>query len=157
MAGSLDGCPPDVQRVSQPMPEAGQGRRSPIVLTQEDGRNCPWASTSCPESLRSTRPAVWKRTLVVPRQIGRRENLQLLRKWQARLTLGALPTTRMGAHMRESGLTPAPVALDAMRQQFTVRLETSGGTWPPHIWHTDMQSYHQGACARPGSRDHALA
>jgi hypothetical protein len=47
------------------------------------------------------------------REIGRREDLQLLLNRQARSTLGALPMTPMGALMRESGLTPAPVALDA--------------------------------------------
>jgi len=51
-----------------------------------------------------------------PREIGRREDVQLLLNWQARSTLGALPTTPMGALMRESGLTPAPVALDARQQ-----------------------------------------
>ena len=46
-----------------------------------------------------------------PREIGRQEDRQLLRNRQARSTLGVLPTTPMVAHMRESGLTPAPVAL----------------------------------------------
>jgi hypothetical protein len=41
---------------------------------------------------------------------------------QARSILGALPTTPMGALMRESGLTPAPVALDTRQQRFTARL-----------------------------------
>ena len=44
-----------------------------------------------------------------PREIGRREDLQLPLNQQARSTLGALLTTPMGALMRESGLTPAPV------------------------------------------------
>jgi len=60
-----------------------------------------------------------------PRKIGRREDLQLLLNWQARSTLGALPTTPMGALMRESGLTPAPVALDARQQRFTARLASA--------------------------------
>jgi len=36
-----------------------------------------------------------------------------------------LPTTPMGALMRESGLTPAPVALDTRQQQFTARLASA--------------------------------
>ena len=51
-----------------------------------------------------------------PREIGRREDLQLMLNWQARSTLGALLTTPMGALMRESGLTPVPVALNARQQ-----------------------------------------
>ena len=48
-----------------------------------------------------------------PKEIGRREDLQLLLNRQARLTLGALPTTPVGLLMRHSGLTPAPVVLDS--------------------------------------------
>jgi len=55
-------------------------------------------------------------------EIGRRQDLQLLLNRQARSTLGALPTTPMGAHMRESVLTPAPVALDTRQQRFIARL-----------------------------------
>jgi hypothetical protein len=36
--------------------------------------------------------------------------------------MGALPTTPMGALMRESRLTPAPVALDAKQQRLTAML-----------------------------------
>ena len=60
-----------------------------------------------------------------PREIGRREDLQLLLNWQPRSTLGALPTTPMGALMRESGLTPTPVALNTRQQQFTARLASA--------------------------------
>jgi len=37
------------------------------------------------------------------------------------------------------------------------RLQTKGGTGPPHVWRTDMQSSDKGAPERPGSGDHALA
>jgi len=57
-----------------------------------------------------------------PKEIGRWEYLQLLLNRQARSTLGALPTTPMGALMKESGLTPTPVAVDARQQRFTARL-----------------------------------
>jgi len=60
-----------------------------------------------------------------PREIGRQEDLQLLLNRQARSTLGTLPTTPMGAFMRESGLTPAPVALVARQQRFTARLASA--------------------------------
>jgi hypothetical protein len=60
-----------------------------------------------------------------PREIGRRENLQLLLNGHARSTLGALPRTPMVALMRESGHTPAPVALDASQQRFTARLAST--------------------------------
>jgi len=36
--------------------------------------------------------------------------------------MGAIPTTPIGALMRESRLTPSPVALDARQQRFTARL-----------------------------------
>jgi len=52
----------------------------------------------------------------------RRDDLQLLLNRQARSTLGALPTTPRGAHMRDSGLTPAAVAIDARQQRFVARL-----------------------------------
>jgi hypothetical protein len=57
-----------------------------------------------------------------PREIGRREDLPLLLNRQAGSILGTLPTTPMGALMRESRLTPAPVALDAKQQRFTAML-----------------------------------
>jgi len=60
-----------------------------------------------------------------PREIGRREDLQLLLNWQASSTLGALPTMPMGALMRESGLTSVPVAQDARQQRFTARLASA--------------------------------
>jgi hypothetical protein len=34
-------------------------------------------------------------------------------------------TTPMGAFLRDSGLTPAPVALDARQQRFTARLASA--------------------------------
>jgi len=44
-----------------------------------------------------------------PRDLGKRDDLQLLLNRQARSILGKLLMTRWGALMRESGLTPAPV------------------------------------------------
>jgi len=55
-------------------------------------------------------------------EVGRRDNLQLLLNRQARSILGVLPTTTQRALMRESGLTPVQVILDARQQQFTARL-----------------------------------
>jgi len=60
-----------------------------------------------------------------PGEIGRQEDVQLLLNRQARSTLGAIPTTPMGAIMRESGHTPAPIALDARKQQFAARLSSA--------------------------------
>jgi len=57
-------------------------------------------------------------------EIGRREDVQLRLNRQSGSSLGAIPTTPMGAHMRESGFAPVPVALDARQQQFTARLTT---------------------------------
>jgi len=56
------------------------------------------------------------------KETARREDLQLLLNWHARSTLGALPTTPLGALMRDSGLTLGPVAVDWRQQQFTARL-----------------------------------
>jgi len=57
-----------------------------------------------------------------PKEVGRRDDLQLLLNRQARSILGALPTTPRGALMREAGLTPVPVILDSRQQRFTARL-----------------------------------
>jgi hypothetical protein len=56
------------------------------------------------------------------KEVGRRDDLQLLLNRQARSILGALPTTPRGALMRESGLTPAPGILDSRQQRFAARL-----------------------------------
>ena len=48
-----------------------------------------------------------------PKEVGRQDDLQLLLNQQARSTLGAMSTTPRGAIMRDSGLTPVPVALDS--------------------------------------------
>jgi len=59
----------------------------------------------------------------VPREVGRRDDLQILLNRQARSILGALPTTPRGALMRESGLTPATVTLHSRQQRFAARQE----------------------------------
>jgi len=66
MAGSLDGCPSDIPRASQPMNEEGQGSRSPTAHTYEDARNHSRESKSRPDSLHSSRHVIWKRALVGP-------------------------------------------------------------------------------------------
>jgi hypothetical protein len=48
-----------------------------------------------------------------PKEVGRRDIIQLLLNQQARSTLGALPSTPRGALMRDSGLMPAPVVLES--------------------------------------------
>jgi hypothetical protein len=60
-----------------------------------------------------------------PKEIGRREDLQLLLNRQARSTLGALPTTPLGPLMRDSGLTQVPVALNSRQQRFAARLASA--------------------------------
>jgi len=59
------------------------------------------------------------------KEIGRREDRQLLLNRPARSTLGALPTTPLGPLMRDSGLTPAAVVLDSRQQRFAARLATA--------------------------------
>ena len=54
-----------------------------------------------------------------------RDDLQLLLNQQARSTWGALPTTLRGTLMRDSGLTPVAVALDASQQRFVSRLAST--------------------------------
>ena len=63
-----------------------------------------------------------------PREVGRRDDLQLLLNRQARSIQGALPVTLRGALMRESGLTPGPVTLDYRQQRFAARLENACGS-----------------------------
>jgi len=53
-----------------------------------------------------------------PREVGRRDDLQLLLNRQARSILGALPTTPRGALMRSSGHTPVTVTLDSRQPRF---------------------------------------
>jgi len=57
-----------------------------------------------------------------PREIGRQEDFQPPLNREAGSTMGALPPTPMRARMRVSGLSPAPVALDARQQRITARL-----------------------------------
>jgi len=56
-----------------------------------------------------------------PKEVGMREDLQLLLNWQARSILCALPTTPQGALLRDSALTPGPIILDSRQLQFAVR------------------------------------
>jgi hypothetical protein len=60
-----------------------------------------------------------------PKEIGRREDLQLLLNRQARSTLGTVPTMPLGPLMRDSGLTPVPVALNSRPQRFAARLASA--------------------------------
>jgi len=57
-----------------------------------------------------------------PRNVGRRDDLQLLPNRQATSILGALPTQPQGALMREAGNTPTPVIWDSRQEWFTARL-----------------------------------
>jgi hypothetical protein len=59
------------------------------------------------------------------REVGRRDDLQLLLNRQSRSILSALPMTQWGAQMRESGLALAPVTSDSRKQRFTARLENA--------------------------------
>jgi len=60
-----------------------------------------------------------------PREVGRRDDLQLLLNQHARSILGALPTTLQGTQLRDSGLTPPPVTLDSSQQRFAARLQNA--------------------------------
>jgi hypothetical protein len=57
-----------------------------------------------------------------PKEVGRRDYLQLFFNPHARSVRGALPTTPRGALMTESGLTPAAVISDSRQQRFAARL-----------------------------------
>jgi len=70
-----------------------------------------------------------------PREVGRRDNLQLLFNQQARSILGELPTTPLGALMRESGLTQAAVILDSRHQPFAARQE--------YAWSSNLKEVHK--------------
>jgi len=50
-----------------------------------------------------------------PGEARRRDDLQLLLDRQARSILARLPTTPLGALMRDSGLTPAPVIIESRK------------------------------------------
>jgi len=63
-----------------------------------------------------------------PREVGRRDDLQLQLNRRPRSILGALPTTPRRALVRESGLTPAPVTLDSRQQRFAARLENASSS-----------------------------
>jgi len=92
-----------------------------------------------------------------PKEIGRREDLQLLLDREARSTLGALPTTTLGPLMRDSSprLQAATICGEARKRMR--RLQAKGDVQPPHVWRTDMQSHQETARTRPGGRDDALA
>jgi len=60
-----------------------------------------------------------------PKEVGSRDDLQLLLNRQARSILGVLPTTPLGALIRESGVIPAPLILDFRPQLFAARLASA--------------------------------
>jgi hypothetical protein len=68
-----------------------------------------------------------------PREVGSRDDLQLLINGQARYILGALSTTPRGALIRESGLTPVPVTVDSRQQRLAARLENACGSKPKEL------------------------
>jgi len=164
MDGNLDGRPPDVQRASQPVDKEGQGSRSPFAHTQEHTRNHLRASHRCPHSLRSSRRAIWKRGLVGPerdRQIrGSSTPAQSARYINpARPPHDANGCTYESIRAHTSARSPVrqAVTIHSEARKRVRRLPTKGSPRPPHIWLTDIQSYHQGARVRPGIRDHTLA
>jgi len=62
-----------------------------------------------------------------PREVGRRDDLQLLLNWQSSLIIGVLPMTPRGALIKESGLPPAPLILDSRQQRLAARLDNACG------------------------------
>jgi hypothetical protein len=60
-----------------------------------------------------------------PREIGRRDDLQLLLNRQTRSILAALPSAPRGALRRKSGLTPVPVILGSRQQRFAARIDNT--------------------------------
>jgi len=54
-----------------------------------------------------------------------RDDLHLILNWLARSTLGMLLANQRGAQMRDPGLTPAAVALNAQHQWFVPRLAST--------------------------------
>jgi hypothetical protein len=60
-----------------------------------------------------------------PREVGRRDDLQLLLNQPARSILGVLPMTPRGSLMRESGLILAPVIMDSSQQRLAARIENA--------------------------------
>jgi len=68
-----------------------------------------------------------------PKEVGRRDNLQLLLNRQARSILGALPTTPKNALLSESGLTPAPVILDSRQQRLAAMLANACSSKPKKL------------------------
>ena len=81
-----------------------------------------------------------------PKEVGRKDDLQLLLDRQARCIVGALPTTPWGALLRDSGLTPAPNNLrlqsTAICSETSKRVQQQGkeATPKPLFRGTDIQS-----------------
>jgi hypothetical protein len=57
-----------------------------------------------------------------PKDVGRRNNLQLLFNQQTRSVMGTVLPTPKGALMRAAGLTPMPLILDSRHQRFGATL-----------------------------------
>ena len=68
-----------------------------------------------------------------PKEVDRRDDLQLLLNGQAISVLGALPTAPRVALIRESGLTPVLVILDSSQQRFAARLANAGSSKPKEL------------------------
>jgi len=72
------------------------------------------------------------------REVGWRNDLQLLLNRQARSILGALPMTPQGALMGESGLTPALVIWEPREQRFTARLANACSSTLKELHHNPL-------------------
>jgi len=146
------------------MHEEGQGSRSPTVRTHEDARNHSRASTSYPDSLRSSRRVIWKRALVGPERDRQTRGPSTPAQPASLINPGRPPHDangrtyeRIRAHTCASSPGRQAGTIHSEARKRVQRLQTKASARPTYIWRTDMQSYHKGAPARPGSRDHALA
>jgi len=97
---------------------AGEARLRTLTKTYGADGQSVWADPV--EFVQAVSP-YWSVLWWDPREVGSRDDLQLLHNRQARCILGALLTTPQRALMKESGLTLAPVILDSRQQRFTAK------------------------------------
>jgi len=154
--GSMDGCPPNVQRASQPLHKEGQGSRRPTAHSDEDTLNRPGGSQSHSGSLHSSGYTRRQRIMVRPE-----------RNWQTRgcstppesagqvnPVRPAHDTTR-SAHERSRAETCArsprlhAAKLRGEARKCMLRPKAKGDVQAPHIWCTNIQSHQERGLTRP--------
>jgi len=158
----MDGCPPNIQRASQPLHEEGKGSRSPTARTDEDAQSRPRVGKGCSNSLRPNGRTIRQRIMVGPERDRQTRGSSTPPESAGQVNPGRSAHDATGsAHERfitdTSAISPLLQA-GMIREEAPKRmrrLHATGDVQSPHVSPTDMQSHQNRARTRPGGRDNA--